>query len=72
MKVRVFVTGMQCDRCCHAVEAAIEIVPGFDSCTVAVGLADIVYDESMAGKFDFVAAVRGAGAFDIERFEAVN
>ena len=72
MKVRVFVTGMHCDRCCHSVEAAIEAVSGFDSCTVEVGLAEIVYDESKAGKFDFVAAVRGAGAFDIERFEAVN
>lgn len=72
MKVRVFVTGMQCDRCCHAVEAAIKTVPGFVSCTVKVGLAEIAYDESKAGKFEFVAAVRGAGAYDIERFEAVN
>ena len=58
MKLRVFVTGMHCDRCCRAVEAAIQAVSGFDSCTVEVGLAEIVYDETKAGKFDFVAAIR--------------
>lgn len=47
-------------------------VPGFESCKVRVGLAEIAYDESKARKQDLIAAVRRAGAFDIERFEAVN
>lgn len=47
-------------------------VPGLESCKVGVGVAEIAYDESKARKSDLVAAVRRAGAFDIERFEAVN
>ncbi len=72
MEITLFVTGMHCEQCCNTVEAAIMAVPGLVSWTVRVGVAEIVYDESKVRKSDFVAAVRRAGAFDIERFEAVN
>lgn len=72
MKITLFVTGMHCQQCCQTVEAAIMAVPGLGSCKVRVGVAEIVYDESKVRKSDLVAAVRRAGAFDIERFEAVN
>ena len=72
MKITLFVTGMHCEQCCKTVEAAIMAVPGLESCKVRVGVAEIAYDESKARKSDWVAAVRRAGAFDIERFEAVN
>lgn len=47
-------------------------VPGLESCKIRVGVAEVEYDESRARKSDLVAAVRRAGAFEIERFEAVN
>ncbi len=72
MKITLFVTGMHCDQCCRTVYAAIIAVPGLESCQVEIGVAEIVYDESRVRKSDLVAAVRRAGAFDIERFEAVN
>ncbi len=72
MRITLIVTGMHCEQCCRIVEAAMMAVPGLESCKVKVGVAEIAYDESKARKSDLVAAVRRAGAFEIERFEAVN
>lgn len=72
MRITLFVTGMHCEGCCQTVEAAIMAVPGLESCKIRVGVAEVEYDESRARKSDLVAAVRRAGAFEIERFEAVN
>ncbi|MCH8146648.1 MAG: heavy-metal-associated domain-containing protein [Planctomycetes bacterium] len=72
MKITLFVTGMHCEHCCGTVESALMAVPGLESCKVEVGVVEFVYDETTTRKSDLLAAVRRAGAFNIERFEAAN
>jgi copper chaperone CopZ len=72
MKVKFTVTGMHCGRCCSTIEAALKVVPGFQHCSVGVGVAEVDYDESRAGKSDFIAAIQAGGTFDIERLETIS
>ena len=72
MKVKFSVAGMHCARCCSTVEDALKVVPGFQHCSVEVGVVVVAYDESRAGKSDFISAIQASGTFDIERLETVN
>lgn len=72
MKVKFSITGMHCDQCCATLKDALEAVPGFQDCSVEVGVAEVAFDESRARKSHFIAAIQAGGTFDIERLEIVN
>ncbi len=72
MKVKFSITGMHCDRCCSTLVEAFKAVPGCVDCNVEVGMAEVTYDESQAGKSDFIAAIQANGAFAIQRLETIT
>jgi hypothetical protein len=39
---------------------------------VEVGVVEVEFDESRAGKSDFIAAIQAGGTFDIERLETIS
>lgn len=64
-------SGLYCGLRRKTVEAAIMAGPGVGPCRVRIGRGGTGFDESKAHDPNFVAAIRRAGAFDIDQFEAV-
>ncbi len=68
MKMALTITGMHCDACARLIEAALTQMPSVVECTVRLGDAVVTFDDSKAGRADILAAIRGAGAFEISDF----
>ena len=57
----LFIEGMSCSHCLHAVNKALASVPGVEIGSVRIGRADLRYDESTVEPGRIVEAVSGAG-----------
>jgi copper chaperone len=57
----LFIEGMSCGHCLHAVNKALASVPGVEIGSVRIGRADLRYDESVIVPGRIVEAVSGAG-----------
>ena len=57
----MFIEGMSCGHCLHAVNKALASVPGVEIGSVRIGRADVRYDESVINPDLIVDAVSGAG-----------
>jgi copper chaperone len=57
----LFIEGMSCSHCLHAVNRALASVPGVEIGSVRIGRADVRYDESTIEPGVIVEAVSGAG-----------
>ena len=57
----LFIEGMSCGHCLHAVNQALASVPGVEIGSVRIGRADVRYDESVVAPGRIVEAVSGAG-----------
>ncbi len=57
----LFIEGMSCGHCLHAVNNALASVPGVEIGSVRIGHADLQYDESVIEPGRIVEAVSGAG-----------
>jgi copper chaperone CopZ len=57
----LFIEGMSCGHCLHAVNQALASVPGVEIGSVRIGRADVRYDESVIQPGLIVDAVSGAG-----------
>ena len=57
----LFIEGMSCGHCLHAVNQALASVPGVEIGSVRIGRADVRYDESVIQPGLIVDAVGGAG-----------
>ena len=57
----LFIEGMSCGHCLHAVNKALASVPGVEIGSVRIGRADVRYDESVIQPGLIVDAVRAAG-----------
>lgn len=68
----ISISGMHCDHCVRAVDAALARLAGVSKCAVQIGKAEVVVDEAATGKRDLFAAIRGAGAFEIRGFVIVD
>lgn len=62
---------MHCDHCIKSIESALATLHGVESCAVLLGEADVTIDESTVGKKELLAAVRGAGIFDVPYFSSL-
>ncbi|MCH7596786.1 MAG: heavy-metal-associated domain-containing protein [Planctomycetes bacterium] len=70
VRMRLRITGMHCDHCIKSIESALATLHGVESCAVLLGEADVTIDESTVGKKELLAAVRGAGVFDVSFFSS--
>jgi copper chaperone len=57
----LFIEGMSCGHCLHAVNKALTSVPGVEIGSVRIGRADVRYDEGVIAPGRIVEAVSGAG-----------
>ena len=57
----LFIEGMSCGHCLHAVNRALASVPGVEIGSVRIGRADVRYDESVVAPGRIVEAVSSAG-----------
>lgn len=57
----LFIEGMSCGHCLHAVNKALASVPGVEIGSVRIGRADVRYDESVIAPGRIVEAVSNAG-----------
>lgn len=57
----LFIEGMSCGHCLHAVNKALASVPGVEIESVRIGRADMRYDETVIQPSLIVEAVGGAG-----------
>jgi len=57
----LFIEGMSCSHCLHAVNKALASVPGVEIGSVRIGRADLQYDESTVEPGHIVEAVSSAG-----------
>jgi copper chaperone len=57
----LFIEGMSCGHCLHAVNKALASVPGVEIGSVRIGRADMRYDENVIQPSLIVEAVSGAG-----------
>jgi copper chaperone len=57
----LFIEGMSCSHCLHAVNKALASVPGVEIGSVRLGRADLRYDEGTIEPGRIVEAVSGAG-----------
>jgi copper chaperone len=57
----LFIEGMSCSHCLHAVNKALASVPGVEIGSVRIGRADLRYDERTIEPGRIVEAVSGAG-----------
>jgi len=60
-ELTLFIEGMSCGHCLHAVNKALASVPGVEIGSVRMGRADVRYDESIIAPGRIVEAVIGAG-----------
>jgi copper chaperone CopZ len=72
MKLRLQITGMNCEHCVRRVEEALRTVPGAGGCTVRIGSATIELDDSSVPTSAFIQAIRGAGDYDVPGFERTD
>ncbi len=70
VRMRLRISGMHCDHCIKSIESALATLNGVESCAVRLGDADVTVDESTVGKQELLAAVRGAGIFDVSSFSS--
>ena len=70
VKMRLGISGMHCDQCVRSIESALAALDCVESCAVRLGEADVIVDESAAEKQELLAAVRGAGTFDVFSFSS--
>ncbi len=68
LRMRLRISGMHCDHCIKSIESALSTLGGVESCAVRLGEAEVTVDESTVGKKELLAAVRGAGTFDVSAF----
>lgn len=64
MKTRIFrIGGMTCAACANRINTAVEGLDGVRSCNANIGnnTATVVYDETVLGEREIVAAITGAG-----------
>jgi copper chaperone len=57
----LFIEGMSCGHCLHAVNKALASIPGVEIGSVRIGRADLQYDESVITPGFIAEAVSGAG-----------
>jgi copper chaperone len=55
------IEGMNCQHCVLSVKKAVDGIEGVSSSDVAIGSAQVVYDESKTSKDAIAAAVQNAG-----------
>jgi copper chaperone len=60
-ELTLFIEGMSCGHCLHAVSKALASVPGVEIGSVRIGRADLRYDESVIAPGRIVEVVSGAG-----------
>ena len=70
MKLDIQITGMHCNQCTRAIEAALAAVPAVDEYEVCIGSATVCFRQGTMDKSALFAAIRGAGSFDIRGFSA--
>ena len=68
VKMSLPITGMHCDGCVEAVREALTKTSSMIECDVRVGNVVVTLDEGKVDRADILAAIRGAGAFDISDF----
>lgn len=71
VRMRLRISGMHCDQCIQSLELALATLDGVEGCAVRLGEADVTIDESTVGKKELLAAVRGAGIFDVPYFSSL-
>ena len=71
VRMRLRISGMNCDHCIKSIESALAALNGVESCAVRLGEAEVTVDESTVGKKELLAAVRGAGTFDVSSFSSL-
>jgi copper chaperone len=57
----LFIEGMSCGHCLHAVNQALASVPGVEIGSIRIGRADVRYDESVIQPGLIADAVSAAG-----------
>ena len=62
------ISGMHCDACVASIRDAIDNVVGVTATDVTLDAADVTFDQSACGVAEVLAAVRGAGPFDVTAF----
>ena len=67
-KLHFQISGMHCDGCVGAIRDALGKVDGVTTADVQLNEADVTIDESACGMADVLAAIRGAGAFEVTGF----
>ncbi len=70
VRMRLRISGMHCDHCIKSIESALSTLSGVESCAVRLGEAEVTVDDSAVGKQELLAAVRGAGTFDVFSFSS--
>lgn len=67
-KLHLQISGMHCDGCVASTRDALGSLTGVTATDVTLVTADVTFDESACGVADVLAAVRGAGAFEVTGF----
>jgi copper chaperone len=60
-RVTIDIQGMSCSHCLNAVNRALSALPGVEIDSVAIGRADVRFDESATSPAQLEAAVGNAG-----------
>ena len=55
------IQGMSCSHCLNAVNRALSVLPGVEIDSVAIGRADVRFDETVTSAAQLEAAVGSAG-----------
>lgn len=68
MKLKLQITGMNCDHCVRSIEKSLGQLTGVEQCHVTLGEANISFDETRLDKRELIEAIRSAGDFDVSGF----
>jgi copper chaperone CopZ len=69
LRLKVEISGMHCEACREAIEAAVGRLPGVTGCEIRAGQADLTFDEAQTPVARVLQSIRGAGPFDITSFD---
>lgn len=67
-RVRLSISGMSCEACVRALEAALRAAAGVQAAQVTVGSAEVAIDPSRGGLPELIEAVRSAG-FELRGYQ---
>ncbi len=68
MKLKIQVGGMHCSHCTQAVETALRQLAEVRKCSVDLGEAVVIFDESLTTRGRLFAAIGEAGDYHITGF----